>query len=92
MLIDILKKSSSVLFFRLIIQKWQETVFCWKYMSAGNLKRDAHKLTTELTIIAHALEKGMSIGHVRPGFGKIKASNLILGMQTLIDMGGEIPF
>nr|WP_298671524.1 hypothetical protein [uncultured Prevotella sp.] len=41
------------------------------------MRRNPRKLATDLHIRAHALEKGMSIGNVRVGFGKKKALSLL---------------
>ena len=82
----ILKQSYIVLFLRLCGQKWQEMVFCLKYMATGHMGKSEKKLMTNLTIQAHALEKGMSIGHVRTGFGKKKAISLLKGLENLVSV------
>lgn len=53
---------------------------------------DARRMHTDLFIRAHALEKGMSIGNTRYGFGKPKALSLISDLQRYLDLGGDRRF
>ena len=62
---DYLKNSRTILFFRLLHEKFQEIVLLTKYIANGNRLNDKEKLFTDLTIRTHAIEKGMSIGSVR---------------------------
>ncbi len=84
----LLKQSYIVLFFRLLGQKWQEVLYCLKYMATGGMYKNSRKLETDLTITAHALEKGMAIGKVRIGFGKKKAHSLIKGLEKYSQLNG----
>lgn len=43
-------------------------------------------------IRTHALEKGMSIGKVRYGFGKVKARSLLRDLQLYLNLGGDKTF
>lgn len=63
-----------------------------KYLATSNIMDDPRKLYTDLFIRTHALEKGMSIGNVRYGFGKAKAASLIKDLQHYLDIGGDHRF
>ena len=89
---DFLKNSRTVLFFRLLHEKWQEVLILTKYIANGNRYKDQNKLHTDLVIRTHALEKGMSIGSVRVGFGKPKALALLEDLQHYLSLGGEKTF
>lgn len=84
----LLKQSYIILFIRLLGQKWQEVLYCLKYMATGRMNNNSRKLETDLTITAHALEKGMAIGKVRIGFGKKKAYSLIKGLDKYSQLKG----
>ena len=81
-----------VVWFRVFLAKMQESFICANYLCISGIYSDSQKLKTHLTISAHALEKGMSIGKVRNGFGQPKALELIDGLQNYIDIGGEKKF
>lgn len=87
-----LKNSRIVLFFRLLHEKWQEVLILTKYIANGNRYKDQNKLHTDLAIRTHALEKGMSIGSVRVGFGQPKALALLDDLQHYLSLGGEKTF
>lgn len=89
---DFLKNSRIVLFFRLLHEKWLEVLVLTKYIANGNRYNDQNKLHTDLAIRTHALEKGMSIGHVRVGFGQPKALALLDDLQHYLSLGGEKAF
>ena len=89
---DFLKNSQTVLFFRLLHEKWQEVLVLTKYIANGNRCNDQNKLHTDLAIRTHALEKGMSIGGVRVGFGQPKAIALLNDLQHYLSLGGEKVF
>lgn len=89
---DFLKNSRIVLFFRLFHEKWQEVLILTKYIANGNRYNDKNKLHTDLVIRTHALEKGMSIGSVRVGFGQPKALALLDDLQHYLSLGGEKTF
>lgn len=50
------------------------------------------KLKTHIAIKVHALEKGMSIGNTRYGFGKKKAFEVLHDLQHYLSIGGDIEF
>lgn len=89
---DFLKNSRTVLFFRLLHEKWQEVLILTKYIANGDRYNDQNKLHTDLVIRTHALEKGMSIGGVRVGFGQPKAIALLKDLQRYLLLGGEKAF
>lgn len=89
---DYLKNSRTVLFFRLLHEKFQEVVLLTKYIANGNRLNDKDKLSTDLAIRTHAIEKGMSIGSVKVGFGKPKVELLLRDLQRYLSLGGSKDF
>lgn len=87
-----LKQSKVILFFRILHEKWLETILFARFISNGNRYKIAKHLLTDLTIRVHAIEKGMSIGGVRPGFGKPKVKALIKDLDIYLSIGGEQMF
>lgn len=87
-----LKNSRFILFIRLLYEKWFEVLVLTKYIANGNRWNDKVKMHTDLAIRTHALEKGMSIGNVRVGFGKPKANSLIHDLQRYLHIGGDKVF
>lgn len=83
---NILRQSRSVLFFRILKEQLFETWLYTKFISNGNRFKDAAKLRTEVVVRTHALEKGMSIGHVKVGFGENKAILLLELLQRLFNI------
>lgn len=73
-------------------EKWYEVIILTKYIANGNRYNDKNKLHTDLAIRTHALEKGMSIGSVRIGFGQPKALALLDDLQHYLSLGGEKTF
>ena len=65
-----IKESMAVVFLRTIIQQLLEALFVFRYVTDGNMSNNPKKLQAEISITIHALEKGMSIGEGRIGFGK----------------------
>lgn len=88
----LLKNSRFVLFFRLLHEKLLEVLVLTKYIANGNRCNDKVKMHTDLAIRTHALEKGMSIGKVRIGFGQPKAISLIHDLQRYLSIGGDKAF
>lgn len=84
-----LKDSQIVLFFRIVFEKLMEVPLLAKYIANGNRMGDKRKLLTDLTIRSHAIEKGMSIGNVKIGFGQQKVLCLINDLKHYIKLGGE---
>ena len=89
---DYLKNSKTVLFFRLLHEKLQEVVLLTKYIANGNRLNDKDKLFTDLAIRTHAIEKGMSIGNVKVGFGKLKVVSLLRDLQHYLSLDGNKDF
>lgn len=87
-----LKNSQFVLFIRLLHEKWLEVLVLTKYIANGNRCNDKIKMHTDLVIRTHALEKGMSIGKMRVGFGQPKAISLIHDLQQYLNIGGDKAF
>ena len=89
---DYLKNSRTILFFRLLHEKFQEIVLLTKYIANGNRLNDKEKLFTDLTIRTHAIEKGLSSGSVKVGFGKPKVLSLLRDFQRYLSIGGSKDF
>lgn len=87
-----LKNSRTILFFRLLHEKLQEVILLTKYIANGNRLNDRNKLLTDLAIRTHAIEKGMSIGKVKVGFGQPKAISLLHDLQLYLSLGGSEEF
>lgn len=82
---------SKLLFtFRVFAEKIRETFFLLPRLSSGI--SDWRKLEPPLRVEVHAIEKGMSIGSVRAGFGKAKVAELLMHLQRYCDVGGRKPF
>ena len=56
-----------------LIEAWEQS----KHLGASRMMNDEVKFAADLCIRAHAIEKGMSIGSVRVGFGVPKLLSLI---------------
>ena len=57
-----------------------------RYLATAGLRKDPRKFYTDLLIRTHALEKGMSIGKARFGFGKPKAISLLKDLQHYLNI------
>ena len=75
---------------RVFAEKNSEACYLLTRLSSG--QSNWRKLEPSLRIETHALEKGMSIGAVRAGFGKDKTRSLIKGLRRYIAIGGRKPF
>ena len=84
--------SNSKLYFicRLFAEKVAEAFFLMPRLSSG--RNNWQKLEPVLRVEIHAIEKGMSIGAVRKGFGKAKAFDLIRQLSHYITIGGRREF
>ena len=89
---DFLKNSRIILYFRILHEKLQEVGLLTKYIANGNRLNDKNKLLTDLAIRTHAIEKGMSIGSVRVGFGQPKTMSLLHDLQRYLTLGGSKDF
>ena len=75
-----------------MIAKIMEAGPAAKNLCTAGLRNNHKRLHTDLMIRAHALEKGMSIGNIRYGFGKPKAIALLKDLELYIDLGGDLDF
>lgn len=66
-----------ILLFRLMLEAFFEACSQSKHLGASNMMHDEVKFAADLCIRTHAIEKGMSIGSVRMGFGQPKVLALI---------------
>lgn len=87
-----LKNSIVVLFFRLCLEKIQELGVETRYLANGRRFNNWRKLKTDLQIRVHAIEKGMSIGKLKKGFGNKKACGIIDDLIKYIAIGGDNQF
>lgn len=87
-----LKNSRAILFVRILHEKLQEVIFLTRFIANGNRFNDAEKLRTDLSIRTHAIEKGMSIGRVKVGFGQPKVISLLHDLQYYVFLGGDTTF
>lgn len=86
------KESYCVVLLRVILQQLSESIFIAKYIKNSNFTRTPEKIKTEILITLHALEKGMSIGNGRIGFGKEKCKYLISLLNLFLSSGGDMIF
>jgi nitroreductase len=87
-----IKYATPVVYLRILYSKMLEARTATKYLATAGMRKDANKLYVDLFIRTHALEKGMSIGKVRYGFGKTKAKSLLKDLQLYLNLGGEKAF
>ena len=92
MIKEYLKNAKWILFLRLCHERWQELLIDTKYIGNGARNKNPRKMETDLAIRAHALEKGMSIGSVKVGFGKQKVRNLLKDLQHYLNIDGHLEF
>ena len=88
---SILKYSYPIAYLRILSAKMLEAWPATKYLATAGLLKNPKKMATDLTIRAHALEKGMSIGSVRVGFGQQKALSWMHDIDTFLRLGGDCP-
>ncbi len=91
-LINKIKSTRTIVWLRVFLSKILEVNQAAKYLCISGVFEDPCKLQSHLTIATHALEKGMSIGRARIGFGIPKALELIEGLQYYLRIGGNIDF
>ncbi len=87
---EIIGGSKLLFVIRVFAEKTREALFLLPRLSSG--RSDWRKLEPPLRVEVHAIEKGMSIGTVRPGFGKAKAKELMSHLQRYCDVGGRKDF
>lgn len=91
-IVKFLKESSTVLFFRIWLQLARKAKSDAKFIANSNRYQDWHKLQSDLAIRVHAIEKGMSIGSVKVGFGQPKVLSIIKDLQHYLNIGGDKGF
>lgn len=91
-IIKFLKESKTVLFFRILSETFRQAIIDAKYIANSDRYKVPAKLQSDLAIRVHAIEKGMSIGGVKVGFGKPKAIAILEDLQILRNIGGEPSF
>lgn len=87
-----MKESKTVLFFRILSETFRQAVIDAKYIANSDRYKVPSKLESDLEIRVHAVEKGMSIGSVKVGFGKPKAIAILDDLQKYIAIGGRHEF
>ncbi len=87
---DIIRYSYLVVYLRILFTRWIEARVFAKELFTYNLRNDPLKMRADLIIRAHALEKGMSIGNGRLGFGIPKAISLIDDIRHFVMIGGSL--
>lgn len=86
---DFIRYSYPVVFLRIMYARFVEVASYAKAMYTYQLRKDPNKLKADLIIRAHALEKGMSIGGGRFGFGIPKALELIDDLHLFTSINGD---
>lgn len=87
-----IKETGSIVFVRVVLQQILEGILVFRYVNDWRLSKDVKKLETEISIKLHAIEKGMSIGNGRIGFGKAKALSILEDLLILHNIGGKLEF
>lgn len=87
-----IKYATLVVYLRILYSKMLEAKAAIKFLATAGMRKNANKLYVDLYIRTHALEKGMSIGKVRYGFGKAKAKSLFKDLQLYLNLGGSADF
>lgn len=83
-----IKGNVFIVWLRILFDKIGESFSLTLYSGSTNQTKDIFKKQAELQIRIHALEKGMSIGKVKVGFGKEKAFAIIKDLADLLKRGG----
>lgn len=91
-IIKLLKESPTVLFLRIWFQLARKAKIDAKYISGSNKSKDWKKMQSDLAIRVHAIEKGMSIGSVKIGYGQPKAKAIIKDLKHYLIIGGKKEF
>lgn len=92
MIKDFLVSRKIVFAIRIFIEGWKDAVSCINHMANRKRRKNPKKMQCDLAIRMHALEKGMSIGDVRVGFGKPKTLSLLVDLQKYADKKGDQNF
>ncbi len=92
MIKEVLLKSKIVFFIRIFIELFHSVLLYTQYLVNRNSPDTLSKMRADLSIRTHALEKGMSIGNVKIGFGIPKALTLIRDLNKYRSIYGEDDF
>lgn len=84
-----MQESRSVLFLRLCFVKLQGLLTETRYLANGQKYSNPRMIQTDLQIRVHAIEKGMSIGVLKEGFGNQKAIGIIEDLRVFLKKGGN---
>lgn len=89
---DFIASRKLIFALRVLAEEMMDAMLCIRNMANRKSRKDPNKMQCDLTIRTHALEKGMSIGNVKIGFGKPKALSLLIDLQKYIDNEGSLDF
>lgn len=64
----------------MIYEYWRFATYC----ARANMSKNPEKLLTDILMISHALEKGLSIHEKKKGFGVAKLRTLVRGLQKYV--------
>lgn len=87
-----IKESYCCVLLRVVLQQLSESFVIAEHIKNSKFSQTPEKIKTEILITLHALEKGMSIGNGRIGFGKEKCKNLISLLNLFLTAGGDADF
>lgn len=73
----LLNKNMFLLKTRLLYEILKEYTNIIKYLGAVSLNKDKEKIEAKISIISHAIEKGLSLPNPKVGFGESKISNIL---------------
>ena len=89
---DFIVSRKCVFALRVFAEEWKDAMLCIGNMANRKKRKKPEKMTCDLAIRTHALEKGMSIGNVKIGFGKPKALSLLNDLQKYVNKNGSQDF
>ena len=88
-IINAIKSNILVVWTRILLEKLEEVISLTSCYGSTNQFRNVSKLQGNLQIRIHALEKGMSIGAVKVGFGKKKVFTIMEDLDVFMNHGGK---
>ena len=86
---DLLRQNRCMFALRILFEHWLKARFFMRHLANRARQDNERDMHTDLLVRVHAIEKGMSIGHVRPGFGQPKALAIIRDLNTYLQRGGD---
>lgn len=89
---NLIKYATPIVYIRILYAKLLEAQYASRFVATAGGRKTTEKLYIDLFIRAHAIEKGMSIGNVRFGFGKEKVKSLFKDLQLYLNLGGNKKF